>query len=68
MLLSRVSMLSGKTTERDLPITEEELARWKRGESVQKVWPQLSESDREFILTGITDEEWDAAFGSDYEI
>ena len=32
---------------------------------VQNAFPDLSADDREFILTGITPEEWDQIFGKD---
>lgn len=49
----------GITRTVDLPITEEQLKRWENGELIQKVFPELSASDREFLMTGCTDEEWD---------
>lgn len=66
MIIRRTSMLSGVTRDREMPtVTEEKLARWKRGELIQNVFPELSPDDREFILTGITKEEWDEAFPAD---
>jgi hypothetical protein len=36
---------------------------WKSGEKLlQDAFPRLSPSDREFIKSGITDEEWDELF------
>lgn len=59
-------MISGITRERDLPITEEQDARFKaRKENIQDIFPELSPSDREFIKTGIVDEEWDTLFLQD---
>lgn len=55
MLILRTHPFTGQVNEKDLPITEEEVARWKGGELIQNVWPHLSPSDREFILTGIDD-------------
>lgn len=65
MEITRRSMLSGKQTTKDLPITPKELEYWKNGEHAQNVWPHLSADDREFIMTGITKEEWDAMGGDD---
>lgn len=62
MIIKRTSLLSDKESERDLPITPEELARWEKGELAQRVWPHLSAGDREFIMTGITEAEWDEEF------
>lgn len=60
MTITRVSMLTGVTRSRELSITEEQYKQWQNGKLVQDAFPQLSASDREFIITGITDEEWDA--------
>lgn len=63
MTITRTSNLSGVTRTRDLPVTEDQMARFQSGvATIQDIFPQLSPSDREFIKTGITDEEWDAAF------
>jgi hypothetical protein len=63
MEITRKSPLSGTIRTRDIPITVAELHRWERGGMIQQVAPHLSASDREFILTGITDSEWDDTFG-----
>jgi hypothetical protein len=63
--VTRVSLLSGKTHSRFLPIRSEQLERWRNGVTVQDAFPQLSADEREFLLTGITPEEWDAAFGEE---
>lgn len=55
-------MLSGKERTLDLPVTEEQLARLQAGELIQNAMPHLTAGEREFIKTGITDEEWDAEF------
>jgi len=51
--------LPGVTVYKDLPITQEEVDRWEGGELIQDVWPNLSPADREFIVTGMDDEDWD---------
>lgn len=65
MLIERRSLLSGVLRTLDLPITEEQIERWENGELVQKAFPNLTASQREFLMTGITDDEWDAAFAED---
>jgi len=67
MEITRKSLLSGITRTRELPITAEQWARFEAGDHIQKALAHLSESDREFILTGSTDEEWDDEFGEDDE-
>jgi len=59
MLIKRTSVLTGVQREKDLPITQEELDRWNNGELIQNVFGHLSEDDREFLMTGITPEEWE---------
>jgi len=56
--ITRVSILSGKSTTMDLPVTEEQLSRYEQGEFIQKAFPHLSADQREFIKTGITPDEW----------
>tara|TARA_R100001224_G_C4006119_1_gene144518 strand:- start:1018 stop:1239 length:222 start_codon:yes stop_codon:yes gene_type:complete len=58
MLLERTSMISNKTTTMELPITNEQLDRWRQGELIQNVFSDLTPDQREFIMTGITAEEW----------
>jgi hypothetical protein len=49
--------------EREMPVTQEELDRHAiKRELAQNVWPQLSPSDREWLMTGVTAEEWDQVF------
>lgn len=62
MRIKRKSPFSGKVHEMDLPVTEDELAHWASGALAQNVWPHLSPDQREFIMTGITPEEWDETF------
>lgn len=62
MKFTRTSMFSGIKRTRDLPVTEEQLQKYINGALIQDAFPNLSASDREFIMTGVTDDEWDAAF------
>ena len=64
MKVTRISKISGVKRTRDLPITKKQYARFKaRKETIQAIFPKLSPEDREFIKTGITDEEWKDTFG-----
>ena len=59
MLLTKVSLLSGSTATRDIPLSEEELkAYYESHRPIQQMYPRLSPEDREFVMTGITPEEW----------
>lgn len=62
MKITRTSILSGTTNTREIAITEQQLDQMKRMKNIQWLCPQLSADDREFIISGILPEEWDAAF------
>jgi hypothetical protein len=79
VFVTRVSQLSGKEAGMDLPLTQQELdeglarswshcraiGRGNGTEHMQDIFPQLSADQREFLMTGITPEEWSTAFGSE---
>ena len=58
MIIERQSKVTGALHKRDIDITTEQLRRWKAGELIQDVCPHLTATEREFIMTGITEEEW----------
>ena len=62
MKIAMKSPFTGKDHIKEINITEEQLARWRAGELIQNVVPHLSASDREFLMTGITAEEWEETF------
>ena len=62
MLVTRTSNITGITRTLDLPVTEEQLAAHKSGTLAQHAFPDLSADLREFIITGMTPEEWDMLF------
>lgn len=58
-LFVATSTLTQKRNTREIPITRDEYHAWTiSGDLIQDYFPQLSEDDREFLLTGITPEEW----------
>lgn len=65
MRITRTSMLTGTERTREIDVTEEQFARWRAGALIQHAMPHLSEDDREFIMTGVTPEEWDVAFAEE---
>lgn len=67
MELTRTSIATGKIHTMELPITPEQLEEWRNGRLIQDVFPNLSKDQREFIMTGITAEEWDALFSEEEE-
>jgi hypothetical protein len=67
MQIIKVSMFTGKTHMLDIPVTEEQIKAWKAGAMIQDAMPNLTADEREFIMTGVTAQEWDDAFGEDVE-
>ncbi len=64
----RTSPLTGKTNTMVMNISAEQVAEWNnpnRERLIQDIFPNLTEGEREFIMTGYTDEDWktmEAAF------
>lgn len=68
MQIKRKSLVSGIERTKELDIDPEKLAMWEKGDLlIQEAFPNLSADDREFIMTGITSDEWGDVFGEDDE-
>ena len=66
--VKRRSSISGKMNTRMLPITQEQVDEWvEEGTMIQNAFPWLNDNEREFLLSGATEEEWDTLFEGDYE-
>jgi len=64
--VTKTSMLSGKENDMVLPLRQGQIEHWlDTCMLVQDAFPQLSADAREFLISGITPEEWNATFGSD---
>jgi hypothetical protein len=59
MIITKVSMLSKIERSLDLDVTAEEMEAWKSGMLIQDAMPRLTTDEREFMMTGITAEEWE---------
>lgn len=63
MQITKRSPLTGKYNTMDLPITPEQLGRWKRREGlIQDIMPELTADKREFLMSGYTPEDWATLF------
>lgn len=67
MLITRTSSVTGKERTKDIPCTVEQLQAYENGTHIQHAMPNISPGDREFIMTGITDDEWNEIFGEEDE-
>lgn len=65
MKITRLNPLTKQVIERDLDVTPQELHDWQQGKLIQHAMPRLTASEREFILTGLTDEDWEYLYGKD---
>jgi len=62
MRITRVSEATGRSHTMELPVTPEQLLVYEEGALVQIAFPHLTPAQREFVKTGITEEEWAAIF------
>ena len=62
MLIFRTSTISGKLQGMDINITPEQINKIDSGALIQNVVPNLTRDEREFIISGITRDEWDGLF------
>jgi hypothetical protein len=66
MLVTKTSKLTGIEHTRDIPVTEQQLREWMSGRGfIQDVMPEVCPEDREFLISGVTPEEWDAMFAEE---
>jgi hypothetical protein len=70
MDITKQSQATNVWHTRDIPVDYAAYSAWMRGDDgryVQEAFPHLSADDREFLLTGITPEEWDELYGDQDE-
>jgi len=67
MFITKKNMITGVPHTMELDVTPEQIKAWENGMLIQDAMPNLSQDEREFIITGITPEGWDALFGEDEE-
>ena len=67
MVVVAISAATGEKHAMPLEITEAQVYDWVNGASIQDAMPQLSAEGREFLMTGITQVEWDSLFSETEE-
>ena len=66
MNITMTSILSGIPRTKNIPVTKSQIYNWKiAGVLIQNAMPNVSVTDREFIMTGITQEEWTETFNEE---
>ena len=63
MQITRKSMFTGKEHTMEVPCTAAQLQAWQSGMFIQDAMPNVSPELREFLMTGVTPDEWNEAFG-----
>lgn len=67
MKITRYSLLSGKLHSMEIDVTNEQIRNYLDGMLIQRAMPNISNEEREFILSGITPEEWNRTFAEETE-
>jgi|TARA_R100001460_G_scaffold64614_1_gene104881 hypothetical protein len=63
MRILRKSVLTGNVNTMDINVTDEQFTKYLgSNECIQNVLPDLSVDEREFLISGITPDEWDNTF------
>lgn len=67
MNITRTSAFTGIRRTVDLPVTEGQMQAYLEGALLQHAFPNLSPAEREFIKTGVTEQEWNSVMGPEPE-
>ena len=69
MLIMKQSSISKEYHSMDLNITQDQLDRienrFNTKELIQNIVPSLTPGEREFLMTGITEQEWNQLYGEE---
>lgn len=66
MIIKRKSTISGVVRSRDIKVNPNDYEMWEKGIlNIQDAMGYVKQEDREFILSGITREEWNMAFSEE---
>lgn len=67
MIIVKTSRISGLENSIDIDITQDQLNRinnrFDTKELIQNIVPNLTPGEREFLITGITEQEWEELYG-----
>jgi hypothetical protein len=63
MKVTKLSPVTWQLNTLDINCTEDEYRAWRNGELIQNAMPNTPIDQREFLISGITPEEWEKVFG-----
>ncbi len=67
MRITRRSPITGLTNVMEIPVTEQQIVAWQTGTLIQQAMPNLTPDQREFLMTGMTPEDWEEHVGAEDE-
>ena len=67
MIIQKASPITGELNSMEIDVTLQQINDWQRGALIQDVMPDLTVDEREFMISGMTPEEWTSVFGTDEE-
>ena len=63
--ITRTSPVTGVIHSQEIDVTDSQIEEWESGKDlIQNIMPHLTPDEREFIMTGITADEWEDTFGN----
>jgi hypothetical protein len=63
MIIKRKSAITGITRSKNIPVDPNAMVEYEMGySSINEALPYLTDADRDFILSGIVEGEWEEAF------
>ncbi len=65
MIIRRRSVITRKLNVMNIAVTEEQIKKWQEGMMIQDAMPDLSVNEREFLINGVTPEEWNMYIGEE---
>jgi hypothetical protein len=69
MYIKRKSVITGIERTLSIPVNPDDYTSWQTGlGTIEELMPYLTDTDRDFILSGITPDEWDTAFVEDGDL
>lgn len=68
MIIVKLNPFNGKTYQWEIPVTQEQINDWQKGTKIQNAMPNIGPDQREFLMTGITPDQWEELFPEIHEI
>lgn len=62
MKVTRKDPLTGKDNTLEIPVTEAQVNQWRGGRNIQDVMRNLTDDQREFMMTGLMPDSWEEIF------